>query len=154
MNKAFAPLALLSATGLSTRSLARLQRLLSRCELVMERSCLDAADMKWRDEAGSCFSSIAPAQTVGGVSLMFLGASFMKNVVAVFDLGQNQMRFAARHAQAGEQPNATRSAPGRPTGSASASTSIYTGTGCRAAFDSRFGWLVFRAIAAAMLSAL
>jgi hypothetical protein len=32
-----------------------------------------------------------------GISLAFLGDAFLKNVVAVFDFGKNEMRFAARN---------------------------------------------------------
>ena len=45
------------------------------------------------NEGGRCVSGIA-ATSQGGLSV--LGHSFLKNVVAVFDVGANMMRFAAR----------------------------------------------------------
>lgn len=57
---------------------------------------MDARDMIWQDDAGSCFSSVASGGQRSDISLMFLGAMWLKNVIAVFDMGKDEMRFAAR----------------------------------------------------------
>ncbi|KAK4552870.1 hypothetical protein LTR86_010002 [Recurvomyces mirabilis] len=59
---------------------------------------INALDMIWRDEAGTCYSSVLPAANDAqqGISLNFLGDAFLKNVVAVFDAGKDEMRFAER----------------------------------------------------------
>ncbi|KAK5110527.1 hypothetical protein LTR62_005719 [Meristemomyces frigidus] len=55
-------------------------------------------DMIARDAAGTCFSTIVPGASDAqeGISLNFLSDAFLKNVVAVFDMGRDEMRFAAR----------------------------------------------------------
>ena len=57
---------------------------------------IDPADMIWRDDSGTCYSSISPGIPEQRISLMFLGDAFLKNVVAVFDYGKDEMRFAQR----------------------------------------------------------
>ena len=57
---------------------------------------VDPVDMIWRDASGTCYSSIAAAVPGSGISLMFVGDVFLKNVVAVFDFGNDEMRFAQR----------------------------------------------------------
>lgn len=59
---------------------------------------IDGRDMIWRDATGTCYSSVAPAIPADGIQLMFLGDAFLKNVVAVFDVGKNEMWFAERPA--------------------------------------------------------
>ena len=44
-----------------------------------------------------CLSTIGAVVPTAGISLAFLGDAFLKNVVAVFDFGKNEMRFAARN---------------------------------------------------------
>lgn len=44
----------------------------------------------------TCVSAIGSTTETEGVTLHFLADSFLKNVVAVFDFGANEMRFAAR----------------------------------------------------------
>ncbi|KAL2010878.1 hypothetical protein VTN00DRAFT_3596 [Thermoascus crustaceus] len=57
-------------------------------------------DLVIRNPDGTCMSSLLP--TGGGgpeegvVALNFLGDPFLRNVVAVFDFGKDEMRFAAR----------------------------------------------------------
>lgn len=58
---------------------------------------MDARDLIWRNETGSCFSSVASGGQDSDASLMFLGAAWLKNVVAVFDMGNDEMQFATRH---------------------------------------------------------
>lgn len=45
----------------------------------------------------TCMSTIGAVVPTDGILLAFLGDAFLKNVVAVFDFGQNEMRFAARN---------------------------------------------------------
>jgi hypothetical protein len=67
---------------------------------------------------GVCVSSLVSNEdaTIGGVTAVILGDAFLKNVVAVFDFGKNEMRFAARTGDAANTSSAT------PPPSASAST--------------------------------
>ncbi|CAM1506177.1 Fc.00g058180.m01.CDS01 [Cosmosporella sp. VM-42] len=53
------------------------------------------ADMLFQTGSG-CISSIAGMNSQGGPEIFFLGDAFFKNVVAIFDFGRNEMRFAAR----------------------------------------------------------
>jgi hypothetical protein len=53
-------------------------------------------DLIYRDDSGSCYSSIAPTGESDGLALNFLGDAFLRNVVSVFDFGKEEMRFAAR----------------------------------------------------------
>ncbi|OQO04667.1 hypothetical protein B0A48_09589 [Cryoendolithus antarcticus] len=58
---------------------------------------IDSRDMIRRHASGACYSTVAPAPApTDGLSLNFLGDAFMKNVVVVFDMGRNEMRFAER----------------------------------------------------------
>ena len=52
---------------------------------------INAADLIL-DSDGSCFTGIDD----GGEGPYILGDVFLKNVVAVFDVGASEMRFAAR----------------------------------------------------------
>ncbi|CAJ0542541.1 Ff.00g001300.m01.CDS01 [Fusarium sp. VM40] len=45
---------------------------------------------------GVCASSVGATKTALGIDVHFLGDTFLKNVVSVFDFGKNEMRFAAR----------------------------------------------------------
>lgn len=45
---------------------------------------------------GVCYSSVAGSTEGFGFEANFLGDAFLKNVVAVFDFGRTEMRFAAR----------------------------------------------------------
>jgi hypothetical protein len=56
-------------------------------------------DMIVQNAAGSCSSTIADADQIGasgGIVLPFLGTPFLRSVLAVFDFGEDQMRFAER----------------------------------------------------------
>lgn len=55
---------------------------------------IDARDMVVKLDGGECISAVASAGE-GGTSV--LGHPFLKNVVAVFDVGASQMHFAARN---------------------------------------------------------
>jgi len=97
---------------------------------------IDSRDMIWRDASGSCFSSVVPAPPpVDGVSLLFLGDAFLKNVVAVFDMGKNEMRFAARVKVNETAPTTTTSTVPTPTSSFSQSQTnapaTYSGAACK-----------------------
>ncbi|KAH6629762.1 aspartic peptidase domain-containing protein [Boeremia exigua] len=52
-------------------------------------------DLIYYDTSGTCHSSIAPTAEGLGIALNFLGDAFLSNVVAVFDFGKQEMRFAA-----------------------------------------------------------
>lgn len=56
----------------------------------------NGADLIYRLPEGICVSAIANSDSVsiGGLTLNIIGASFLKNVVAVFDFGKDEMRFA------------------------------------------------------------
>ena len=58
-----------------------------------------------------CVSSLVSNEdaTIGGVNGIILGDAFLKNVVAVFDFGKNEMRFAARREETGNTSSATQS---------------------------------------------
>lgn len=53
-------------------------------------------DLVIRQADGSCYSSLTPTGEGDGIQLNFLGDAFLKNVVAVFDFGKDEMRYAAR----------------------------------------------------------
>ncbi|KAJ5179910.1 hypothetical protein N7492_003120 [Penicillium capsulatum] len=54
------------------------------------------ADLIYQTSAGVCMSSFVPSELVGvqGLALNIIGVAFFKSVVAVFDFGQHQMKFA------------------------------------------------------------
>ncbi|OGE54264.1 hypothetical protein PENARI_c006G05815 [Penicillium arizonense] len=58
----------------------------------------NGSDLIFQTSAGVCMSSLVSSESVsiGDVTLNILGVSFLKNVVAVFDFGRNEMRFAKR----------------------------------------------------------
>ena len=59
-------------------------------------------------------STIGAAVPTAGISLALLGDAFLKNVVAVFDFGKNEMRFAARNDSGkatSNNPNTTATGP-------------------------------------------
>ena len=58
---------------------------------------VESRDMIWRDWDGQCFSTVAPSGSLGDIELFFLGDYFLRNVVAVFDFGKNEMRWAERY---------------------------------------------------------
>ena len=81
---------------------------------------VDSKDMIWRDFSGKCYSSVGtllPGEL--GISLYFLGDVFLKSVVAVFDFGKNEMRFAPRL-----ESNATSTVPVSTGGAPSSGVSI------------------------------
>ncbi|KAJ5368259.1 uncharacterized protein N7496_008019 [Penicillium cataractarum] len=53
-------------------------------------------DLIYQTSEGVCVSSLASSESVsiGGLTLNIIGVPFLKNVVAVFDFGNNEMRFA------------------------------------------------------------
>lgn len=53
-------------------------------------------DMVVNNGDGTCTSAVAAVYATDGVELNVLGAAFLTSVVAVFDMGNNEMRFAAR----------------------------------------------------------
>jgi hypothetical protein len=57
---------------------------------------LDERDMITQVSPGQCISSVVPIAESIGISLSFLGDAFLRNVVAVFDFGKDEMRFSAR----------------------------------------------------------
>jgi hypothetical protein len=58
----------------------------------------NGSDLIFQTSAGVCMSSLVSSESVsiGDVTLNILGVSFLKNVVAVFDFGRNEMKFAKR----------------------------------------------------------
>ncbi|KAJ6143363.1 hypothetical protein N7471_002816 [Penicillium samsonianum] len=67
----------------------------------------DGSDLIYQTSEGVCVSSLASSSEVslGDVTLNIIGVPFLKNVVAVFDFGKNEMRFAkkfgSRHSASG-----------------------------------------------------
>lgn len=57
---------------------------------------IDSEDMIYRDFDDSCYSIFAPAVPSEGIVLFILPSHFLRNVVAVFDFGNDEMRFAGR----------------------------------------------------------
>lgn len=53
---------------------------------------INAEDLIMQNPDGTCVSGVNDA----GESLAILGDVFLKNVLAVFDIGASEMRFAAR----------------------------------------------------------
>lgn len=53
-------------------------------------------DMIFQFPNGTCISTIKRSGTGEGLTLNFLGAAWLQNVIAVFDFGRNEMRFAQR----------------------------------------------------------
>jgi hypothetical protein len=53
-------------------------------------------DLIYQTSGGVCVTNIAPSEGASdvGITVNILGVPFLKNVVAVFDYGQNEMRFA------------------------------------------------------------
>ncbi|OQE12865.1 hypothetical protein PENFLA_c060G05254 [Penicillium flavigenum] len=58
----------------------------------------DGSDLTYQTSEGVCVSSLASSSEVslGDVTLNIIGVPFLKNVVAVFDFGKNEMRFAKK----------------------------------------------------------
>ncbi|KAI5462149.1 aspartic peptidase domain-containing protein [Mariannaea sp. PMI_226] len=84
----------------------------------------EAVDLIQQDPStGVCYSVIMPEAEGEGISLSFLGDAFLRNVVAVFDIGKDEMRFAARTEQTVTKPTPTSTATGSATGSATATGS-------------------------------
>lgn len=56
----------------------------------------NGADLIYKTSAGVCMSSFVPSEKVSiqGLTLNVIGVPFLKNVVAVFDFGRHQMKFA------------------------------------------------------------
>ncbi|KAJ5833023.1 hypothetical protein N7474_001334 [Penicillium riverlandense] len=55
-------------------------------------------DLIYQTSKGVCMSSLATSESISidGLTLNIVGVPFLKNVVAVFDFGQNVMRFAKK----------------------------------------------------------
>ncbi|KAJ5901043.1 hypothetical protein N7504_007036 [Penicillium tannophilum] len=58
----------------------------------------DGSDLIYQTSEGICVSSLASSSEVslGDITLNIIGVPFLKNVVAVFDFGKNEMRFAKK----------------------------------------------------------
>ncbi|KAJ5185536.1 hypothetical protein N7472_010376 [Penicillium cf. griseofulvum] len=58
----------------------------------------DGSDLIYRTSDGVCVSNLASSSEVslGDATLNIIGVPFLKNVVAVFDFGKNEMRFAKK----------------------------------------------------------
>ncbi|KAK5000088.1 hypothetical protein LTR66_000988 [Elasticomyces elasticus] len=78
---------------------------------------------------GVCMSSVLPTTCVQGICFSFLGDAFLRNVVAVFDFGKNEMRFAAREEHGARNSSSPTSAGLTP--SASSSLKPSTGAGVK-----------------------
>ena len=81
----------------------------------------------------TCISTIGAVVPTEGISLAFLGDAFLKNVVAVFDFGKNEMRFAARNdSRTATSNNSSVTATGSSSSASPTSTSsgnkLVTGT--------------------------
>ncbi|KAM0544703.1 hypothetical protein ACHAPJ_011690 [Fusarium lateritium] len=56
----------------------------------------DQRDMIMHAKDGVCTSGVGATQEALDITVHFLGDTFLKNVVSVFDFGMNKMKFAAR----------------------------------------------------------
>ncbi|PYH86267.1 acid protease [Aspergillus uvarum CBS 121591] len=58
----------------------------------------EGRDLIYQTGDGTCVSALAASESVAyeGIVLNILGASFLKNVVSVYDFGRNELRFAQR----------------------------------------------------------
>ncbi|OQD65696.1 hypothetical protein PENPOL_c005G08427 [Penicillium polonicum] len=58
----------------------------------------DGSGLIYQTAEGVCVSNLASSAEVslGGITLNIIGVPFLKNVVAVFDFGKNEMRFAKK----------------------------------------------------------
>ncbi|OJJ94803.1 hypothetical protein ASPACDRAFT_48497 [Aspergillus aculeatus ATCC 16872] len=58
----------------------------------------EGRDLIYQTGDGVCVSALAASESVAyeGIVLNILGASFLKNVVSVYDFGKNELRFAQR----------------------------------------------------------
>ncbi|KAI8626301.1 acid protease [Xylariaceae sp. FL1651] len=72
-----------------------------------------SADMVFQSPDGTCVSTVKRSSRLGDIALSFLGDVFLHNVVAVFDFGKNEMRFAPRADGGGFTPKG----PKKPCGS-------------------------------------
>jgi hypothetical protein len=84
----------------------------------------------------TCISTIGAVVPTAGISLAFLGDAFLKNVVAVFDFGKNEMRFAARNDSGtaiSNNSSATATAPASSGSSESSSSRMISGLAALAA---------------------
>ena len=77
----------------------------------------------------TCISTIGAVVPTESISLAFLGDAFLKNVVAVFDFGKNEMRFAARN-DSGTATSNHSSAGATASSSSGSSTSKSAGQKC------------------------
>ncbi|KAJ5359614.1 uncharacterized protein N7496_012027 [Penicillium cataractarum] len=59
----------------------------------------DGSDLIYQTGDGYCYSALASSDEVslGGITLNIIGVPFLKSVVAVFDFGKNEMRFAKKY---------------------------------------------------------
>jgi hypothetical protein len=76
---------------------------------------IEPSDLIWTDGPGHCLSGVAAPVTSGGGNEVILGDIFFKNVVAVFDARNSEMRFAQRKSNS-SSPSSSSSNPA--TGSA------------------------------------
>ncbi|KAJ3579602.1 hypothetical protein NPX13_g965 [Xylaria arbuscula] len=67
-------------------------------------------DMIFQLPTGTCITNIKRSGDSDGLALNFLGGAWLQSVVAVFDFGKNEMRFARR-----ADSNATFNTPSPPT---------------------------------------
>ncbi|CAL5873837.1 uncharacterized protein PFLUO_LOCUS8120 [Penicillium psychrofluorescens] len=73
----------------------------------------DGSDLIYQTSEGVCVSSLASSSEVslGDITLNIIGVPFLKNVVAVFDFGKNEMRFAKKLGSQQSAPGNTTSTP-------------------------------------------
>lgn len=59
----------------------------------------DGSDLIYQTSDGVCISALASSNevSIGDITLNIIGVPFLKNVVAVFDFGKNEMRFARKY---------------------------------------------------------
>jgi hypothetical protein len=101
---------------------------------------MDPLDMIVQNADGSCESTVADADQIGassGIVLPFLGTPFLRSVLAVFDFGEDEMRFAERgdaNASATTGANSTINSSGSSTvaiPSSTASTVVVSNAGSK-----------------------
>ena len=84
-------------------------------------------DLIYSTGDGNCVSALVSNEGVGlyGLTGSIIGDAFLKNVVAVFDFGSNEMGFAARTGDGSNTSSTSAPAPAPLVGAAPACTGIW-----------------------------
>ncbi|KAI1298845.1 acid protease [Xylaria venustula] len=102
-------------------------------------------DMIFQLPNGTCLSSLTRASMGEGITFNFLGGVWLQNVVAVFDFGKEEMRFAQRAGNSAESNSSTTGTTIPPVSSGGQSKSPQIGaTGALALLAWGIGSLILR----------